>query len=96
MITFPHSRTEILPPTRLCSQVTDCDGEDGVDAVLGTPVESVQQTSFIQERDIGDDQWEDLGKGDQISCPLGHSTVLRTDSVAPVAMPWRMRHAICV
>jgi hypothetical protein len=49
-----------LPPTHISSQVTDSDGKHRVDAVLCTPVESVEKTSLIQERDIGDRQWEDL------------------------------------
>jgi hypothetical protein len=49
-----------LPPTHIGSQVADGDGEHRVDAILCTPVESVKKTSFVQERDIGDCQWEDL------------------------------------
>jgi len=49
-----------LPPTHVSSQVADRDGEDRVDAVLCAPVESVKKTSLVQERDIGDCQWEDL------------------------------------
>ena len=49
-----------LPPTHVGSQVADRDSEDRVDAVLCTPVESVEETSLVQERDIGDRQWEDL------------------------------------
>jgi hypothetical protein len=49
-----------LPPTHIGSQVADGDGEHRVDAVLCTPVKSVKKTSLVQERDIGDREWEDL------------------------------------
>jgi hypothetical protein len=50
----------VLPPTHIGSQVADRDGEDRIDAVLCTPVKAVQETSLVQERDVGDCQWEDL------------------------------------
>jgi hypothetical protein len=87
-----------LPPAQVCSQIADSDGEYGVDAVLRAPVEAEQRASLIEEGNIGDDERENLNHGGMSATMnlLQRSAQHRlTDSVAPVAIPCKMRHAMC-
>ena len=64
-----------LPPAHIRSQIADGDGEDGVDAVLRAPVESEQCASFIEERNVCDDERQNL-ENDRMSATILPAAVL--------------------
>lgn len=49
-----------VPPTEILGKIADTDGENRIDTALRAPVESKQESSFVEKGDVSDDERKDL------------------------------------